>query len=595
MEHLQIVSGSDATPKTFALTSDSVVIGRQPYCDLVLNNNAISREHAKLEKKNGVWYVEDLQSRNGVWLNGKRLSYEPTKLEDGDVLLLGDTKIFVRLQDETRLLSPPRVGESSRFALDDDSEPSAIHSQVIVGGPRGSSNFAASARAFKTIKDCQREILRLEERERVLLEFARILGKAEDVRDLTPRFLNNLLQLFPQADSACVLAPERIARNANSDKATWNIVNYARRDKHSDEKFRVSRAIIRHVVATRSAIVSDYAPDDERFDPSESLVMSMISSVMAAPIYDAPNDRLIGVIQIDARRARKRFNQDDLRLLVSVANQIAVYWENQHFRDEELEKKLALREMQVANQVQRGFLPLEPPKIEGYQFFDYYRPAKFVGGDYFDYIPLPDGRIAIILGDVSGKGISASLLMAKLSSEMRYGLLLEKSLGASMERVNRIFAENHWGDRFITLVMVVLEPATGVVRIYNAGHLYPVVSKLDGSAERIGENYNSFPLGIVEDATFPEFVYQLQHGETIALMSDGFPDALSVEDDAFGDARVAEALRNPHGDDAKTVGKRLVDVMRRFAEGTRQTDDQCLVVFRRAPTSDCKVADSEAR
>ena len=582
MEHLQIVTGSDAIPKTYALTSDSIVIGRQPYCDLVLNNNAISREHAKLEKKNGVWYVEDLQSRNGVWLNGKRLSYEPTQLTDGDVLLLGDTTIFFHTRDSSPTGSPRAQEEDvDRFTIEDELDPSAIQSQFVVGVNGSSVNLDGSQREFNSIKDYQREIRHLEERVRVLLEFARILGKAEDVRDLKPRFLKSLLQLFPQADSACVLAPEQDAQG----KTIWNVANFARRDERDDEKYRVSRAIIRHVVATRAAIISDSAPDDVRFDPSESLVISKISSVMAAPIIDAPNDRLIGVIQIDARRARRRFNQDDLRLLVSVANQIAVYWENQHLRDEALEKKLALREMQVANQVQRGFLPLEPPKIEGYEFFDYYRPAKFVGGDYFDYIPLPSGEIAIILGDVSGKGISASLLMAKLSSEMRYGLLLEKSYGATMQRLNRIFAENHWGDRFITLVMAVLEPALGIVRIYNAGHLYPVVSKLTGEAVRVGENYNSFPLVIVEDATFPEFMYHLEEGETIALMSDGFPDAMSVNDNAFGDERVADALRNPKGDDAKTVGKRLVDAMRAFADGAHQTDDQCLVVFRRSLAS----------
>ena len=147
MEHLQIVTGSDAIPKTYALTSDSIVIGRQPYCDLVLNNNAISREHAKLEKKNGVWYVEDLQSRNGVWLNGKRLSYEPTQLTDGDVLLLGDTTIFFHTRDSSPTGSPRAQEEDvDRFTIEDELDPSAIQSQFVVGVNGSSVNLASSIR-----------------------------------------------------------------------------------------------------------------------------------------------------------------------------------------------------------------------------------------------------------------------------------------------------------------------------------------------------------------------------------------------------------------------------------------------------------------
>ena len=584
MAYLLIAKSDGSEPQKYEMNGDAVLVGRQPYCDVVVNDSAISREHAKFEKVDGAWRLEDLQSRNGVRLNGKRIGYDPVLLTNGDRILLGDVPVtFVDLHEEEGGERDARRNHRKppKFSWgDDDFDPTLIKSQYLMKPSSVPSSEDVRRRSFSKRSDYEAEIKLLEDRVRVLLNFARILGKAEDARDLKPKFLQLLLSLFPQADAACVLAPDE-EKHSTDGKPIWTLGSYANRNGRADEKFVASRAIVRHVVSTRAAVLSDYAPNDARFDGSESLVGAKIASVMAAPIYDPTTDSLFGVIQIDSRESKKRFTRDDLRLLVSLANQIAVYWENQRYRDAFLQKKLALQEMQVANQVQRGFLPLKPPTIQGYEFFDYYRPAKFVGGDYFDYAPLPDGKVVVVLGDVSGKGITASLLMAKLSSEMRYGLLLEKSYGAAMERLNRIFLENHWGDRFVTLIMVVLDSETGVLKIYNAGHLFPILSKTDGSVEAIGEGFNSFPLGIVADAEYPEFAYKLEKGESIALMSDGFPDAMSVQDEPFGNARVQAALRNPDGLGAAALGKQLVDSIKSFADKSNQTDDQCLVVFRR--------------
>ncbi len=585
MAELQIKGASNSTPKRFPLTGDSILVGRQAYCDLVLENHAVSREHAKFIRKKDQWFVEDLQSRNGVWINGKRTGYEPVEVKDGDQIAVGDVTMVFHAYPEN---SSPKKESSANWsqtlinsANDEELDPGLIRSQYSVGVDSSFLDHRSKPR-YDTVEQYENEIQLLEERVRVLLDFARILGKAEDSGDLTPRFLQCLLRLFPKADSACVFASaeEEISNNIRQ----WNIVGHASRVDDDKEEFRVSRAVLRYVVETRVAVLSDSVPDDSRFDASQSVLISRIHSVMAAPIYEPINDRILGVIQIDAREHNKGFTQEDLRLLVVVAGQIAVYWENQRYRDAVVKEKIAVREMQLANQVQRGFLPLEPPQLDAYEFFDYYRPAKFVGGDYFDYISLPDESIAIILGDVSGKGISASLLMAKLSSEARYSLVLEKSRSAAMARLNRVFSENHWGDRFITLVMVILETRTGVVRIFNAGHLYPIVAKSDGTVERVGEGFNSFPLGISLEAEFPEFVYPLQQGDSMILMSDGMTDAMNSDQETYGESRVLSVLRNPTGDNAVTLGKRLVDDLKKFSGACQQTDDQCLVVFRRTPT-----------
>lgn len=580
MDRLHVKLPSSPTPTTYWIRSDSTVVGRHPYCDVVLDNNAVSREHARLTKRGDGVYVEDLHSRNGVWVNGAKIT-EPTRIYSRDSLQIGDATLVFYSDSPLAVRETVRAERERSQSLrwrDGEQDRPNITSELTLN----SSSFCDDA-VLKRRTPCEyeREIRLLEERVRVLLDFARILGKADDISDLTPRFLTNILRLFPSADSACVLAPD--AKESTAKRPVLKLVHYKRRDEESDEPFRVSRAIVKHVVATRSAIVSDAAFEDSRFDASESIVRSHICSVMAAPICDVATNEILGVIQIDARKNGRRFEQDELKLLVAVANQIAVYVENQSYRDARVREKMERREMEFATQVQRGFLPVELPKVENYDFYDYYCPAKFVGGDYFDYVPLPDGKLAILLGDVSGKGISASLLMAKLSSEARYGLLLEKKYAAVMERLNRVYSENRWGDRFVTFVLAILEPETGTLRVYNAGHLYPIVAKTDGSVEFIGEGRNGFPLGIVPDATYEETVYQLAPGDAVALMSDGLPDAINSDDQALGGRGVSELFRNPDGLAAAPLGRRLVVGVLEYVGGAQQVDDQCLVVFRRKP------------
>lgn len=592
MDRLLVKLPSSPTPTTHWLRSDSTVVGRHPYCDVVLNNNAVSREHARLTKRSDGVYVEDLHSRNGVWVNGVKIA-EPTRIYSRDSIQVGDATLVFYSDSPLAVrdaLRAERARPNSLCWRDGEQDRPNITSQLTLnsssfcddGVPRG-----------RTVCEYEREIRLLEERVRVLLDFARILGKADDISDLTPRFLTNILRLFPNADSACVLAPD--AKESTAKRPVLKLVHYKRRDEENDEPFRVSRAIVKHVVATRSAVVSDAAFEDSRFDSSESIVRSHICSVMAAPICDVATNEILGVIQIDARRNDRRFEQDELKLLVAVANQIAVYMENQSYRDARVREKMERREMELATQVQRGFLPVELPKVENYEFYDYYCPAKFVGGDYFDYVPLPDGKLAILLGDVSGKGISASLLMAKLSSEARYGLLLEKSYAAVMERLNRVYSENRWGDRFVTFVLTILDPETGTLRVYNAGHLYPTVAKTDGTVEFIGEGRNGFPLGVVPDATYEETVYQMAPGDAVALMSDGVPDAIDVDDRALGGRGVSELFRNPDGLDAVRLGRRLVVGVLEYVGGAQQVDDQCLVVFRRKPLGESAASEATGK
>ena len=144
-------------------------------------------------------------------------------------------------------------------------------------------------------------------------------------------------------------------------------------------------------------------------------------------------------------------------MLASVASQAAIAVDNAQLHENALKQQAVERDLELAHKVQRGLLPARPPQLAGYHFFDFYEPANQVGGDYYDYIELPGGRLAVVLADVSGKGVSAALLMAKLSGEVRYCLASEPTPAAAMNRINASFSRSGWDDRFVTFVLAVLD------------------------------------------------------------------------------------------------------------------------------------------
>src|SRR5262249_1340159 len=192
----------------------------------------------------------------------------------------------------------------------------------------------------------------------------------------------------------------------------------------------ISQTILAQAVKTGRAILSLDAGADQRFDFSQSVRLHQIRSIMCVPLLSQSGECL-GVIQLDTPEKGRPFRQDDLDVLVRGRTQGGRAVELARMHHE-------LRELEAASKIQKSFLPAEQPQVEQMEFFDYYASAQFVGGDYYDYIPLPGNRLAITLGDVSGKGVSAALLMARLSAAARFCLATESTVPAAVRRLNAL-------------------------------------------------------------------------------------------------------------------------------------------------------------
>jgi serine phosphatase RsbU (regulator of sigma subunit) len=267
-------------------------------------------------------------------------------------------------------------------------------------------------------------------------------------------------------------------------------------------------------------------------------------------------------------------------MLVSVACQAAFAVENAQLHEAAVSDQALKQELAVAHEVQRGFLPSAAPRIPEYEFFEFYEPANQLGGDYYDYVELPGGKLAVVVADVSGKGISASLLMAKLSAETRFCLATEPSLAEAVGRINRAFCDSGWEDRFVTMVLAVLDPRQHTVAIVNAGHLPPLWRRGPNAVEAVGEEEAQLPLGVDRDVTYVQSNVALAPGESLTLYTDGITEAMNAQDELYG----LQRLRTLLGSDIPRVdllGRRLLDDVKRFVGARSQSDDMCLTCFGR--------------
>jgi serine phosphatase RsbU (regulator of sigma subunit) len=546
----------------FPLEGTAVILGRHPACDIVLESAAVSRQHARILEAEGKFYLEDLHSRNGTFLNGRPV-FQRQLLDDNDEVGICDLLFSFHLSPpEATVAAPPaRRGElTEAFLVDDDqqeSQYSTIMSKLNVSA--GSSGLRLELNPAAKLK--------------ALIQISQNLGMALGLAEVLPKLLDSLFAIFLQADRGFI-----VLRDPQTGRLIPKAIKYRRHEER--QSVRISRTIVNNVMLSKEAILSADAATDARFDMAQSIVDFHIRSMMCAPLIDRGGQSL-GVIQLDTLDPRNRFEQDDLDMLVSVACQAAFAVENAQLHEAAMRDEAMKRELAVAHEVQRGFLPSAAPSIAGYEFFEFYEPANQLGGDYYDYVELPGGRLAVVVADVSGKGISASLLMAKLSAETRYCLASEPSPAAALGRLNRLFCDSSWDDRFVTMVLAVLDPRRHEAVLLNAGHLPPLWRRGPGQVEAVGKAEARLPLGVDRAVEYVPTIVSLAAGESLVLYTDGITEAMNATGELYGSRRLL-ALLNSDVDRLSLLGRRILDDVKRFVGARSQSDDMCLTCLGRA-------------
>jgi sigma-B regulation protein RsbU (phosphoserine phosphatase) len=555
MASLTVLKGFNQGTK-FPLKSEKILLGRNQDCDIVINVPAVSREHAIIRRVGGKFFIEDLKSRNLTYVNGEPIN-ERHQLKDDDKIKICDN-LFI-FEETARLPLPPDMLPEGVVLEEEEESSSTVEARL--------PQLDQSSRLILETQPA--------EKLKLLLDITSDLTQSFDQEQLFPKIVANLFQVFKQADRSFVIFAED-----GGLKLIPKVVQTRRR--HDETTARFSRKIVRSCLETREALLSEDASSDKRFDLSQSIADCRIRSVMCVPLLGRTTNEAFGVIQLDTQDRAKKFTEEDLRLLFAVAQQAAIALENAELHQSVLAQVQMEKELRLAHEVQKNFLPKRYPLIPSYTFHAFYEPAREVGGDFYDFIPLAENRLALTIGDVAGKGVPAALLMAKVSSDTRFLLLTQPTPAEAITKLNDFMQEMGLVDRFITLECAVINLNTHHITIVNAGHMSPVLyRKATGEVcEALSRDDGGLPLGVMDQYTYESYDVAMEPGDVMVLFSDGVTEAPNQKWEEFQMHRVFAALRSGPATPSEMVD-RLVTAVQQHSRSMKQHDDITVVAFGR--------------
>lgn len=533
----------------------SAVVGRGPMADLRLDNPTVSRRHAMLTWENDECFVSDLDSENGTWVNNQRL-VEPTRLNDGDRLNFGTVEVQFGLG--RRKAASPLDTFVRVIEREDDADASRV---VMTMAPESaqSQELAVSGRA---------ELLETMSRRLAFLnETSQFIASTFDENAVLTHVLDHLFRTMPAADRAFVMVwdPEeeklepRAARNRSGEV----------------EEIAASRTLLDEVMRKREGVLVVESTSDTIYREAASMHALQIRSAICVPMLC--RDELYGVLQIDSATPVASFKKTDMALVMAVASQIAMFLANSRLHERLVDRELLERDMMLARRIQMQFLPQKLPRLADYEFAIDYSPALAVGGDLYHFLEL-GGGLAIAVGDVSGKGVSAALYAARLGSELRYQSVGQARPSTILSRLNAAMSRDSEAGMFVTLALLVLETDGDVLTLASAGHLEPLVRSGDGTVGMIGETGDP-PLGLDADTRFRESSYRLEPDDIVVLYSDGISEAENTDRELFGMDRLRAAVAR--GTTAEEVLSEVLSDVKRFVGNAPQSDDITLLCVRR--------------
>ena len=541
MPVLQILA-PDGTTRTLQLDGAPVTLGRSAGSQLSFpDDSGLSRQHLIIEADaaTGGWLIRDLGSKNGTVVNGLRIT-GPAALRAGDKISAGHLIL---------IFDPARPAADSVVVFEPEAVPLDSGATVITNLKGLLSAEGASA----TPAFADRQVA-------ALVRAGNELSSQRPLPELF-RFILDLAIQTSSADRGVLMTVEDSGLVAQANRG---------------EGFRISSLVRDRVLAGESILIQDTSMDDA-LRGRQSIVEQHIRTLMAVPLQT--QDTIIGLIYIDSPSLLRQFSRDDLKVLTVMANVAAVRIEQTRFVEVEHARKLLARDLDQAAEIQQQYLPTEPPRINGLDVAGYNAPCRTVGGDYYDFFPYPHDRVGLVLGDVSGKGMPASLLMMGLQARVQVMAEDPGNLAAVVTRLNRMTTAKCPPGRFITLFFAVLDGASGTLTYCNAGHNPPLLIAADGTHRELSGG--GPVIGIIEDFDYEAVETHMKPGELLVIYSDGVTEAVNTSGDDFDVPRLAETAAANMNRPAGEIVHAITAALAEFTTGAPQYDDITVMVARR--------------
>lgn len=566
-----IIRQKDLKPYRVKLDKVRTTIGRSSRNDVCVSDPFASRFHVEVRREDSDFHVVDLGSANGTLLNGKRLAGQ-ARLQLGDELRIGETLIVFAVDGKrqgaarpTSLLFTDHEPEGGpEMTISSVDVASGMFSTVSTGG-LSTADGDATAQAVSRQMSERSDLLAIVSKVGVaLLSEASLDESLATIIDLVFEAIpaeRGFLFLRNGDDLLCKVS--RTAHGEDREPTTADI--------------QISRSIARKVFEERVSVLTSDASHDPRFSSADSVVLSSIRSVMAVPL--ALSSETFGMIYVD-NPYDSRFTSEDLQVLTTIAGVASIKIANARLVEERLEKRRMEEELKIASEIQMRLLPSCPPPVLGFQICAYSIPSREIGGDYYDYIERKrQGRLALTLGDVSGKGTGAALMMSSLHAAVRAQALTDRPIREMMANLNDYIVENSPENKFLTLFYGELDPTTGDLFYANAGHNQPILVRASGAVERI--EATGVPIGILPEQTYDEGCVRLWPGDVLVVFSDGITESIDMMGQEFGEDRLVDVVRRNLTASAGKLRDRIDEALSRFVGSAPSVDDMTLLILRR--------------
>lgn len=544
MKEIQILS-PDGQTRFVPLDGERISLGRSSAAELSFpDDTGLSRQHLALERDGDGWALRDLGSKNGTMLNGARINGR-VPLKAGDRVAAGH---LILVYDGASSQTPkPVVVFDIREEAEEQSSSSTVitHLEGVIKSDGGIAEAELLAASHVS----------------ALIRAGNELAGNRPLPELF-RFILDLAIQAVKADRGVLMTTEDDDLIVRANKG---------------EGFRISTAVRDRVLNSGLSVLVRDTSIDDAFRERRSIVEQNIRTLMAVPLQT--REKIIGIIYVDSPSLLREFTKDDLNLLTVMANVAAIRIEHTRFAEVERARQLMARDLEQAAEIQQRFLPTVAPAVRGLDVAGHNAPCRTVGGDYYDFFPYGSSRIAMVLGDVSGKGMPASLLMMGLQARVQVLIEEPKSLAEVMTRLNRITSANCPSNRFITLFFCILDGDTGELTFCNAGHNPPVIARSNGTYDVL--KGGGPVLGILPFIEYKEYQAKLDEGDVLVIYSDGVTEANNPAGDELGVEGLAEAVMPYRNESASAIIGQINKSLVSYTAGAPPSDDITLIVARR--------------
>ncbi|HRH42358.1 MAG TPA: SpoIIE family protein phosphatase [Pyrinomonadaceae bacterium] len=547
-----IVKYADRPADKFHISRLRTTIGRSARSDICIPDAFASRLHAEIRQEGDSFWLQDLGSANGTRYNGSQVTM-PLPLISGGEIQIGETVIIFTDERAAKIQNSTLIADNTE----------ALNPAMTIAFSRN-KNSTAEMIASQAVSS-RSELLA------IISKVGVTLLSSTGLDETLTQVASLVFEAVP-ADRVVVML-----RDEKSDNGMRIAVARVRGQDEPPNEVRISRTVMDEVIKNGKSVLTSDAQHDPKF-ASQTMALLGIRSVLAVPL-SVTEEEVFGLIYADSPTYEANFTEEHLNILTTLASVASIRVENARLLEERFERERMEHELKLATEIQQRFQPSAMPICDGYEFQGISFSCYEIGGDYYDFIDRHDGKMFIALGDVSGKGTAAALLMSSLHAAIHAQVAAKSTLEETVTSVNKYLANNTPANRFVTLFIAELDVTNGTLRYINAGHNPPLIGRIDGTVEKLDSG--GFPLGIIPMAEYEVGQLQLNSGEALVIYSDGVSEANNLKGDEFGIDKLADVIKTNLSRSASGLRDKVESALSEFTQTAPANDDITLVIVKK--------------